>query len=254
MHQLPVEQQILLIIEIAALAMLCLRMWLAGLYRIYIYFFGYLVLDLLQTLIPFLLPLESRLYRDAYVASQALILVFYVLVVLELYSKVLADLTGIASVARRYIQIILVLAIGVALLLLGLVKPKATVTGYLNSFERTIMSSLVLFVLLVTAFLVYYPVPLGRNVIAYLVGYSVYFLTKAAITLIVNFGHHWVRPLNSVAMAVAALCFTFWIIALGPAGEDKRLVVAHPWKPAEREKLRAQLDAINASLLRSVGK
>src|SRR5580658_1237424 len=103
MHQLPIEQQFLLITEIAALAILCLRMWLAGLYRIYVYFFGYLVLELLQALIPVIVPLGSRLYRDLYVASQVFILGFYALVVLELYSNVLRDFPGIGGTARRYI-------------------------------------------------------------------------------------------------------------------------------------------------------
>src|SRR5271168_1320144 len=114
MQQLPVEQQILLIIQIAALAILCLRMWATGLYRIYVYFFGYLVLELLQTLIPLLVPLESRLYQDLYYVSEALIMACYALVVLELYSKVFRDLEGIASTARRYIQGTLVVSIGLA--------------------------------------------------------------------------------------------------------------------------------------------
>src|SRR5580704_11752793 len=105
MHQLPIEQQILLATEIAALSILCLRMWLAGLYRVYVFFFGYLVLELLQALIPVLAPLQSRLYADSYMLSEALITAFYVLVVLELYSNVLRDLPGIAGTARRYIEV-----------------------------------------------------------------------------------------------------------------------------------------------------
>jgi|SRR5271165_168594 len=254
MHQLPIEQQILLVVQIAALAMLCLRMWLAGLHRVYVYFFGYLVLELLQSLIPVLAPLDSRLYRDTYVASQALIVAFYVLVALELYSKVLGDLPGIAAVARRYIQVILALAFGIALLQLGLVKSKATLTGYVVTFERTVMASLVVFVLLVTLFLVYYPVPLGRNVIAYLMGYAVYFLTRTTITLIINLGHRWTREMSTVAMTVSVLCLGFWIIALNREGETRRVVVGHRWNPADEKKLRAQLDAINTSLLRASGK
>ncbi len=253
MHQLPVEQQTLLVVQIIALVLLCLRMGLAGLYRVYVYFFGYLVLELLQSLIPVLVPLESRLYRDAFVASQAFIVAFYALVVLELYSKVLGGLTGIAAVARRYIQIVLVLAIGIALLLLGLVKSKATLTGYLFTFERTVMASLVVFILLVTLFLVYYPVPLGRNIIAYLMGYAVYFLTRATATLTINLGH-LARELSSVVMVVSVLCLIFWIIALNREGETKRVVIGHQWNPADEQRLRAQLDAINASLLRSHGK
>jgi hypothetical protein len=251
MRQLPIEQQILLVAEIAALAILCLRMWLAGLHRAYAYFFGYLVLELVQALIPVLVPLDSRLYLGSYVTSQALVVACSALVVLELYSKVLRDLPGIAGTARRYIEVVLVLAIIIALLLLRLVKPKATFTGYLNSFEQTVMLSLVVFVLLVSAFLVYYPVPLGRNVIVYSIGYAVYFLANATVSLMLNLGRHWARQLSTIVMGVELVCFAFWSIALSSDGEYKRVVVGHQWNPADEQKLRTQLDAINASLLRA---
>lgn len=254
MHQLPIEQQILLIIEIAALAALCIRMWLAGLHKVYVCFFGYLVLELLQTLIPVLVPLRSRFYVDLYAASQALIVVFYALVVLELYSKVLGDLPGIAGTAHRYIKVVLVLAIVIAVLPLHLEPAKTTALGYVLSFEQTIMLSLVLFVLLVTAFLVYYPVPLGRNVIVYSMGYSVFFLTRATFSLMINLGRNWGRELSSVVMAVSVACLIFWIFALSRAGETRRVVVGHQWNPGDDQRLLAQLNAINASLLRSARK
>jgi hypothetical protein len=254
MHQLPIEQQILLVVEIVALATLCLRMWLAGLHRIYIYFFGYLLLELLQSLIPVLVPLKSRLYRDAFVVSQVVIVAFYALVVLELYSKALRDLAGIAGIARHYIKLMLALAIVLAVLPLPLENSQATLAGYFLTYERIVMASLLLFVLFISLFLLYYPVPLGKNVISYLMGYAVYFFAKTTVPLVINLGHDWIRELSSVAMAVSVLCLTFWIIALRRDGETKRVVVGHQWNLADQQKLNAQLDAINASLLRASGK
>ncbi len=254
MHQLPIEQQILLVVEIGALAILCLRMCGAGLHRVYVYFFGYLVLELAQTLIPVLVPLESQLYRDSFLVSQALITAFYALVVLELYSKVLGDLPGIAATARRYIKVTLVLAIVIAVLPLLLERSKTTALGYVLSFEQIVMSSLVVFVLLVTLFLVYYPVPLGRNVIIYSMGYVVYFLTHATVPLLMNLGRPWTRQLSSIAMAVSVACLIFWAMGLSRQGEKKRVVVGHQWNPGDDQRLLAQLDAINANLLRARGK
>jgi hypothetical protein len=254
MHRLPIEQQILLVIEITALAILCLRMWLAGLHRVYAFFFGYLVLEFLQTLIPLLVPLESRLYLNLYLASQALIVAFYALVVLELYSKVLRDLPGIASTARRYIKFTLVAAIMIALLPLALETANATVGGYFLSYERTVMLSLVVFVLGVSAFLVYYPIPLGRNVIVYSMGYAVYFLTAATTAFLNILGPSWTRAASSINMGVSLACLILWIIALSREGENKRVVVGHQWNPGDERRLLAQLDAINAGLLRTRGK
>jgi hypothetical protein len=133
-------------------------------------------------------------------------------------------------------------------------KSEPTLMGYLFSYERTVMSSLVVFLLLASAFLVYYPVPLGRNVVVYLIGYALYFSTKATLAFINNLGYTENRALSTLDMGVALVCLICWLFALSRRGEEKRLVVGHQWNPADEQKLRAQLDAINASLLRAGGK
>ncbi len=154
--------------------------------------------------------------------------------------------------ARHYIKITLAFAILISLLPLRIEKTPNTLTGYLFIFERPILSSLVVFVLLICGFLVYYPVPLGRNVIVYLTGY-------AAI-----FPDHRYHRLSSTIWAISGtakgamstwafpwLVMAFWLFALSRQGEEKRVVVGHHWKPGDEQRLLAQLEAINASLLRS---
>ncbi len=254
MHQLPIEQQILLVTQIVALVALFARMSWDGLYKIYVYFFCYLLVELLQLLIPVFVPLDSRLYRDSYVASQALVISFSALVVRELYSIVLRGLPGIGGVSRRFIKLTLVLAVLVSLLPLSLEKTPNTVTGYLFMFQRPIMTSLLIFILLITGFLVYYPVPLGRNVLVYLLGYAVYFVTNSTAIFIRNLGHYWSRPISDVLMLVYFTCLVFWLFALSRSGETKSLVVGHQWNPSDERKLLAQLEAINNSLVRSARK
>jgi hypothetical protein len=254
MHQLPIEQQILLIAELVALPVLCVRLWSAGLHRTYVHFFSYLIFEFIQTLIPFLVPVQSRLYRDLFVGSQALLMILYALIVLELYSVVLRDLEGLAGVARRYIKIALGFAIVLSLLPLRFEKPPNTLTGYLYIFERPILSTLVAFVLLVSLFLVYYPVPLGKNVLVYLAGYAVFFPTVATTAFINNLGYFWNRLLGNVQMLVSVSCLIFWVLALTRQGEDKRMVVGHQWNPGDDQRLLAQLQAINSSLLPPVRK
>jgi len=251
MNQLPFEQQVLALLQIAALLALCSKLWWSGLYRIYVFFFSFLVLELLQALIPVLVPIQSRLYRDLFVGSDGLIVAFDALVVLELYSIILGDLRGIASVARRYIKVTLALAILISLLPLRIEKTPNTLTGYLFIFERPILSSLVVFVLLICGFLAYYPVPLGRNVIVYLTGYALYFLTTATMAFINNLGYFWNRQKSNVDMGVAVACQAFWLLALSRQGEKKRVVLGHQWNLDDEQRLLAQLEAINASLLRS---
>jgi hypothetical protein len=254
MHQLPIEQQVLIVAQIVALLALSARLMWDGLYKIYVYFFGYLLVELFQLLIPVFVPLNGRLYRDSFVASQALVICFSALVVLELYSVVLRGLPGIGSVSRRYIKVILVVAVLVSLLPLSMETTANTVTGYLFLFQRPIMTSLFILILLIMGFLVYYPVPLGRNVLVYLMGYGVYFVANATTIFIRNLGHYWNRPFSDVLMMVYFTCLAFWLFALNRSGEAKRVVLGHQWNPDDEGRLLAQLEAINASLLRSARK
>ena len=254
MHQLPVAQQILLSVQGVALVVLCVRLWFAGLHKVYVYFFGYLVLELLQILIPVLMPVESRVYRDAFVISEVMIVGCYALIVLELYSIILRDLSGIASVSRRYIKVVLGLAILLSLLPLSVEKPPQALTAYLFIFERPVVSSLVVFLLLIAGFLVYYPVPLSRNAIVYLLGYAVLFLTHAATLFVNNLGYYLGRMFGTFLMGVYAACLLFWLFALSRQGENKTVVLGHQWNREEEARLLSQLDAINRSLLRAARK
>jgi len=251
MHQLPTEQQVLLLLEIVALSSLCIRMWLSGLHKIYVNFFRYLIVELVQAWIPLVVPLRSPLYSDLFIVSRVLVVVFCALIVLELYSVTLQELKGIASVARKYVKGGIAVAVALSLLPLTFEKAPRTPTGYLFIFERPILSILVVLVLLISAFLVYYPVPLGRNVIAYLAGYAVYFSTLATMVLFENMGYFWNREKSNVDMGISVACQVFWFFALSRDGENKRVVVGHQWNPDDDQRLLAQLQAINTSLLHS---
>jgi len=252
MYQLPLEQWLLVWIQIAALFMLCAKLWRSGLRKIYPFFFSYLALEFLQTLIPLFLPVNGKLYMDGYVVSQGLIVCSYIFVILELYSVVLRNLAGIANLSRRSIKIFLVVATLPSLLLLRIEKMPDKLTGYLFIFERPIMSSLLLFVVLIAAFLVYYPVPIGRNVVIYLTGYGAYFIAESASILFLNnLGRVYNRWLSDATMGISVICLLFWLFGLNAGGEEKSVVVGYRWNPADEQRLLRQLEAINASLLRS---
>jgi hypothetical protein len=250
MHRLPIAQQVLLAIQGVGFLALCVRLWWVGLHRVYVYFFTYLMLELLQILVPIFVPVQSLAYRNAFVVTEVLIVCSYALVVMELYSTILRDLAGIASVSRRYIKITLGLAILVSVLPLSLEKRADTVTAYLFVFERAVVSSLVVFVLLITGFLVYYPVPLNRNVIVYLLGYAVLFLTQATTLFINNLGYYLNQVFGTLLMGVYAACLLLWLFALDRRGENKTVVMGHQWNRADEARLLSQLEAINRSLLR----
>jgi hypothetical protein len=251
MYQLPLDQQVLIVVQIAALIGLCVHIWRERLQQTYVYFFAYLLMALLQAVLLVFTPYDQPVYVYVWLATEGLIVLFYVLIVLELYTIVLRDLTGLASVSRRYLRITLAAAILISVVLLSFEKSPPSVTGLFLIVERTIVGSLLIFVLFITMFLVYYPVPLNRNIIVYSVGYAVYYLTKAAALFLRNIGHRWYRPLGDLLIVVSGSCLVFWIFTLNRSGEAKNMVIGHRWHPEDEERLLSQLKEINASLSRA---
>lgn len=254
MHQLPIEQQILLIGQMVVLVSLCAKLFWDRLHKIYTYFLGYLLVELAQTLIPILVPFDSRMYRNWYVLSQALVLFFSTLVVLELYSTILRGWKGIQRLSRHYIRVVLGVSIAISLLPLYVEKTPTLLTDYLFILQRPIVSSLLLFILSLSIFLVYYPIPLGRNGLVYLSGFAVFFVTSTTTIFIRNLGHYWTRLTSDIQMGVYLLCLLYWLFAIRRDGEAKRVVVGHRWNRDDQRRLLAQLEGINDSLLHLGGK
>lgn len=244
--------RVLVLLEAAAAAALLVRFVVTGLYRKYPFFFGYLAVVCFQGVVPLFIRNGTNTYGIVYLVTEFVVICLYALIVLELYSLVLRDLAGIAGLARRYIRIALGVAIVVSVLLLTIEETPKGYIGAFFTFERPIVTSLVLFVLLITAFLVRYPVPLNRNVIYYTVGYAFYFTAKASALFLRNTGHAtWDRYFSLALLAVSDACLLFWIFALNRSGEANTVVLGPPSRREDEEHLLRQLEAINASLLRA---
>jgi hypothetical protein len=250
MSSMPIEQQVLVVLQTSALVGLSGRVWWTGLYREYPCFFSYLLLSLLQAAVMSPLPFYSLVYRDAWLVTEALTAGAQILVVLELCKVILQGLQGITNVARRYIQWTMVFAVLSSLLLLTVERVPVSLMGHFLTCERAVMSSLVIFILLLMLFLVYYPVPLNRNVITYSIGYAVYFMTKAVAIFVRNLGPASNRQLSTILMSISTACLLFWLLVLSRRGETRVMVVGHQWSSEAEERLLSQLRSINASLAR----
>src|ERR1017187_2113310 len=249
MLQLPLDQLLLVFTQIALLVVLILRMWYAGLHRIYPLFFSYLLADLLLTSILLAVPYKGRAYPYFWVASEGINACCYTLIVVELYRVVLRDLPGIATISRRYITVTVAVATVGSLLLLRLEETPGNFVSTFLVIERAIVFSLVIFILLVSAFLAYYPIPLNRNVVTYSIGYAVYFLIKATALFIRTLGHYVLPQIGTVLLVVSSACLLFWVLTLNRRGEMRTVVVGHKWKREDEVRLLSKLKAINASLV-----
>jgi hypothetical protein len=254
MHRLPSEDVVFLIVQTAALVGLSFRIWWFRLYRAYPSFFCYLLATILQTVVLAITVTDRTHYQYAWMATEGLVVCFYALIVLECYTIAFRDLPGIASFSRRFIKVGLGIAMVISLLLLGLEQtPNGSVAMFLI-FERVIVASLVIFVLFILGFLAYYPVSLSRNVIVYSIGYSVYFLDKAVLLLLVNRTHEGSQLVSTLLIVVSTICLVLWLFGLNPLGETKAVVVGHRWKPGDEERLLSQLQVINERLIRAARK
>jgi hypothetical protein len=252
MNRLPFEQQLILAVQAAALLALCLRFLWTGLQRTYVYFFGYLILALLQTAIPVLVPVQSRRYVTVWMVSESLSAGWFALIVLDEYSKVLHEMAGIGSVARRYIKAVLGLAVLVSLLLVRIGKTPTTPAQYTLVCDCVVMCTLLVFVLSSLVFLAYYPVPFNRNLIMFSIGFAVYLLAKAGALLVGAMRiHHWNRQINIVLVGTSTASLLFWLFTLNRRGEVKTLLLGRSWNPEAEKRILSKLHAINESLLRT---
>lgn len=244
---------------LVACAALALRLCASGLQRTFPLFFIFLVYRLVRGVGMYYLPVRTNLYAWAWFITAPLFWLAYILVVLELFTLVLANYQGIASLGRWVLIAGLVISIGLSglSLSLDLTNPGEgfPVVRFFTMMERGVMSSLAIFLLLITVFLVWYPVPLSRNVIMHSMVCAVYFLGSTMGLLVRNLVGHGVTVPVSVAMSTLDLaCLIMWAVLLTRAGQSSTMVLRHNWHPEEHARLMEQLSTINATLLRSARK
>lgn len=243
-------------LSIGGHALLLLRLWHARLLRAYPFFASYLAYRVVRGIALHGFKYGTNAYAWVFLTSEPLFWLAYILVVLELYSLVLRNYRGIASLGRWVLTAGLFASIVISGLSLqaDLSNPgeRFPVILYFSVIERGVIFSLVIFLLLITGFLRWYPVPLSRNVIVHSMVCSLYFLSTTAGLLVRNItGHQVTAGTNLALVATSLICVVAWIATLSPAGEGRTIVLRRDWRPEEQQRLMDQLSAINSTLLRT---
>lgn len=238
----------------AGAAHLSVRLYSSGLHRRYRAFFRFLIFFALQNAACGVLNPGGDFYQKFWVVTEPIEWFLYAWVVLELFSLVLQDYQGLYTVGRWS----LFAAIAVALLASGLslmVPAHTTRQGLLMAYvfvaERAVYFSLVVFLLTILVLLTRYPITLNHNIIVHCVVFSIYFLSNAAIFLLLSTrGMAALKIASYGTQAINLGALGTWLIMLNTAGEQRPQRLRPAWMPGQEERLVHQLNTFNKALLR----
>jgi hypothetical protein len=240
-------------------ALTVFKLYRTGLYRRYPFFFLYFLFRIPNSIWPFLLNFRSYLYEQIWLVTSPLVLIFYILIVLELYRLVLENYKGLYSAGRWAFYLSLAISIAIsALSLLPKIKPgwpqRSKWMYYELATERGVDTSLAIFIILMLCFLSLFPIRLSRNVRVLALVYSIFFLSNTFVVLMKSlFGLKMMDEVNTLLYAVTATSVVAWLILLKPAGEEVQVNRVRIEKGYE-ERLLTHLDSLNSALLRSGGR
>jgi hypothetical protein len=237
-------------------AVLAVALYRRGLHGVYRFLFAFLVFQAIRGIVVYPLNPRSKLYGDVYFVSTVILFALTIGMVVELYGLVLAERQGIASLGRWVVFGALMVSCVASLLIVELdlvgTAGSSPILFYFNVVQRVLTSATMFFLLLLTAFLVWFPVPLKRNVVVYCLGYAVYSLALSTALLLMNVaGLEFARLASAGQLVVASACYVAWLVLLNREGEQEQVVVGHRWNPQKAERLIGQLNAVNAALLRT---
>lgn len=252
---LDLIERTLTLLSVAGMAGLAFRLAWEKLLAVYPFFFAWLAAEVLRAVTLLLMPPRSNLYGWTYVYTEPVIWMLYVLTVWELYSLILQHHPGLAIAGKRTMTAALVVAL--ILVAFGLRTDLSNpsqdfpVLLVIHIAGRTVVSTLGVFLLLVAAVLLWFPIPLNRNTVNYSLGYAVFFCTKATVLLFRNaMGPGIVQYASVVNLVVANGCIFFWLWMLRGEGERRPRDLETRWSPEEADRLMQQLGTINDALLR----
>jgi hypothetical protein len=253
------------IVTLVGSALTVIKLFTTGLYRRYRIFFSYFVIR-----VPYAASVlffsqkkgpsnHAGLSSDAFflffIYTEPILMLFYILVVIELYGLVLERYKGLYTLGRWAMYASILIAVVVSLLTM---LPKIAASTpepskrlfYEMGAERGIDLALVIFILLIVLFLSHYPVPLSRNVVVHTGIYAVFFLSDTLVLLLRTvFGWTASDGINLCITMLASACSIAWWLLLSAKGEAIQ-INAPQLRPDDEERILQQLDSLNATLLK----
>ncbi len=213
----------------------------------------------LQTLRSFwLVPYDvnSTGYAITYIFTEPILVMSRALVVFELYEKILAGYRGLSALSRRTMAgclgASLVLSMATHMREFVALTPSGKILQGVNLFESTVYTALLFFLVILAAFMLYYPAPIRKNVILHSWAFSAYFAGTAAALYLSNTNFEaWNRIASISRMASATASLLAWCLLLRKAWESESSAISFTHSKVSQERLLQQLEALNMKLERN---
>jgi hypothetical protein len=226
----------------------------SGLYKTYPIFFAYWVFDLLLSALPLLIA-DFPTLMTALAIGFIIRCFLYFLLVSELVDRVLTDHPGLG---RRVVHGVMVVAAGTAIYTLRF-DPAAPVSiserlQLLLQMERLVAGCLLVFLLIIVAFLWYFPVRMNRNTKAYCFGFTAFFLVKAIAPFVLSLrGLDSSDLANRIHLIGELACQAMWLFAITRSGAASTPAFPRGWTLDEQKRILGTLNSFEQQISRSRG-
>jgi len=227
------------------------------LYLTYLSLFLYWLLQAVPSVALMAISLDTRWYTYVYEGAQTINVLMAVFVVQDLYRIALLEHPAVASFARRTVLAAMALAAMVAVFGIRLdstiLAGQSPAVHRFATFERSMNFVILLFLLLISVLLLWFPIRVRRNVVVYISGFVLFSASRSFGLLLSNIlPPADTRLVSTVLLVLTLLSLLIWIIGIQPEGELVTATPGYRRNPETMQRLSHQLDSINAALARFV--
>lgn len=192
-------------------------------------------------------------YAFSYLFTEPLLILSAVLVVFELYGKILASYSGLSFLTQGTMAAGLAVSLGMSV---AAHLPEFTSRGdlsialkVLHVFESTTYVALLLFLAALAGFMFWFRMPVRRNVLVHCCAFASYFIVSGAMVYLRLLNvEEWGRISSSGRMAATDLIMAAWIVLITRSGEDQLQGLPRRLPPESEQRLLMQLERLNRAL------
>jgi len=236
---------------------LLVRLMQLELHRAYRSLFLFWLVQMLTTLAILPVRMATFTYMYMYWGTQTLTLIMAMYVVQDVYRIALLEHPAVAVFGRR--SVMAIMAVAAILALPGVTLDSTILPGQyaaihrFATFERTMNFVILVFLLLISGLLLWFPIKVRRNIVVYIAGFVLYSASRSAGLLVSNLlPLAATRQVSTILLALTLFCLLIWIVGIRPEGELVTATPGYRRNPESVLRLSRQLDAINAALARFV--